>query len=77
MLLNFDDGVLNVLAAAFQLRLLKHVSEDTDHVWDTQVVPLLKKRLDYKTIQQFGHIAIIPVLRKLYSRVLLLLALAL
>ena len=34
MLLDLSDDIFGVLAAAFQLRLLNHTSEDDDVSWD-------------------------------------------
>ena len=71
MLYHLEDDVLDVLAKAFVLRLLNHISEDDDRVWDNQCLNLIKKRADAKFIKDFRPIAIIPVFQKLYSKLFL------
>ena len=74
MLALLGDDVFEMIAEAFQLRLLNALSEDDDASWDEQLVKLLKKKVAAKTVKHFRPIAVIPVLSMLYSRVLLFLA---
>ena len=74
MLQALDDDILEVVASAFKLRLLNHDSEDFDKAWDQQIVLLIRKKLKATFITDFRPIAVISVLQKLYSRVLLELA---
>ena len=74
MLFHLEDDLLCVLAEVFQCRLLNHGPEDPDAAWDHFFVRLLQKRVDAKTIKQLRPISIIPVLSKLYSRFLFMLA---
>ena len=59
------------LARPFKLRLLNHDSKDSDIVWDSQSVLLILKKVKAVFITDFRPIAIISVVQKLYSRVLL------
>ena len=62
MLLSLEDDVFESLASVFEFRLLNHDSEVSDASWDYQVVKLLQKRLNTKTLKDFRPIAIAPVL---------------
>ena len=74
MLFQLDDDVWEAIAQTFRMRMLNHVSEDEDEAWDEQVVQLLRKKVAPKTVKDFRPITILPMLQKLYSRVLLLLS---
>ena len=71
MLFQIDTDVLDELACIFQLRLLNHISEDGDDSWDLQYLNLIRKKLNALFVKDFRPIAIIPVLQKLYSRLIL------
>ena len=71
MLFQLGDDVIEELARAFIFRIINHETEDTDNVWATQSLNLIKKSAHAITIEEFRPIAIIAVLQKLYSKVLL------
>ena len=74
MLHQLDDDIWDLLATVFEMRILNHVSESDDAAWELQMVNLLRKKSIPKTVKDFRPIAIMPVLQKLYSRVLLILS---
>jgi hypothetical protein len=74
MLFDLDHDVLNIIAGVFRARILNHATEDDNTSWDEFCVQLLQKKASAVTIKHFRPISIVPVLSKLYSRVLLLLA---
>ena len=73
MLRELADDILQCIARAFQLRLLNHCSEDGDDAWDFLSVLLIRKKIAATTIKHFRPISIIPVLNKVYSKMLLFL----
>ena len=74
MLRHLDVDVLDLLADVFRLRLLGHHSEHYDDSWKVCVANLVAKVKRPETIKQFRPIAILPVLSKLYSKLILFLA---
>ena len=71
MLLELDDDVLSVLAQIFNTRLLNQSHSPNDTAWDKILVTLLRKKGFANRVQDFRPIASIPVLYKVYSRMLL------
>ena len=71
MLQELDDDLFGVLANMFKLRLLNHVSEDSEHAWAVQSLNLVKKKMRAVMIKDFRLIAMLPVLQKIYSLMLL------
>jgi hypothetical protein len=63
MLHQLDDDVFDELAKAFRFRLLNHVTEDEEKMWENQTLNLVKTKLNAKYIEDFRPIAIIPVLQ--------------
>ena len=73
MLLELDDDLLDILAVALRQRLLNtHIGND-DLGWDHHMVSLIKKRSFKNSVGDLRPIAVLPVLYKVYSRVLLML----
>ncbi len=70
MLKHIDIDILHLIADAFRLRLLNHKSEDQEKVWDEIFINLIPKMRHPKTIRDFRPIAILPVLLKLYCKLL-------
>ena len=71
MLFQLDEDVIEEIARSFTFRLLNHASEDEDKVWELQTLNLIKKKAQAIYIEDFRPIAIIAVLHKLYSKMLL------
>ncbi len=71
MLFQLDDDILDELAKSFRFRLLNHGTEEAEVMWVKQTLSLVKKRANAKHIADFRPIAILPVLQKLYSKMLL------
>ena len=44
MLRELDSDIWETIASCFQFRLLNHWTEDTDSVWKTQLVTMVKKK---------------------------------
>ena len=72
MLIALPDEVLDIIAEAFVDNILNR-NEDKD-TWNICVAKLIAKVKRPKDITQFRPIAIIPVLAKVYSKVIWLLA---
>ena len=62
------------LADSFRMRILHHSSEICEDAWDTCIANLIGKIARPQNITQFRPIAILPVVSKLYSKLLLYLA---
>ena len=74
MLFELEDDVLETIAAAFRVRLLNNETEDSEQVWSQQLVILIQKKTRPVYLTDYRPIAIMAVLQKLYSRVLLLMS---
>ena len=78
MLAKIPDDILDIIVELFRLRILgrSHTkdTEDVDEAWDECVANLIEKVAVPLNISQFRSLALIPVLAKLYSKVLLYLA---
>ncbi len=70
MLRHLDIDILHLIADAFKLRILNHVSEKEEMAWEHIFLNLIPKIVNPGTIKDFRPIAIIPVLAKLYSKLL-------
>ena len=73
MLFCLSDEALDVIALSFRLRLLNTPDESSDQTWSHHVVSLIMKKANATAATDFRPIAILPVLYKWYSRVLMLL----
>ena len=71
MLRCLDIEVLDVLAAAFRLRLLNHPTEDSDNCWGLHLVAMLFKVPHACKVVQFRPIVVLAVLCKLFFRVII------
>jgi len=71
MLQELDDDVLTVLADMFKQRLLNVGPCSEDTAWDENAVQLLKKKGFAHRVRDFRPITVLPVLFKVYSRVIL------
>ncbi|CAK0800839.1 unnamed protein product, partial [Prorocentrum cordatum] len=67
MLQGLETDVLEHLLQAFRLRLRNHTSEYFDTAWSGHVVQLIRKVPDARKISQFRPIALISVLQKILS----------
>ncbi|CAK0910846.1 unnamed protein product [Prorocentrum cordatum] len=67
MLQGLETDVLEHLLQAFRLRLRNHASEHFDAAWSGHVVQLIRKVPDARKISQFRPIALISVLQKILS----------
>ena len=74
MLEVLDEECFEVLALAFNFRLLNHLSESWDDCWDRHCVTLLRKRAQAHLAKDFRPIAVLPVLQKLYPKVLVIIS---
>ena len=74
ILRQLDTESLDVLADAFRLRLINHPSEVNDDSWQCCVANLVAKVPRPTFAKQFRPIAILPVLSKLFSKLIALLA---
>ena len=70
MLAELDTDILDHLADVFRMRLLNHHSELYGSAWDHCCANLIKKVNRPLNITQFRPIAILPVLSKLYSKLI-------
>ena len=70
MLQDLPDDLLDVLISVFVRRLLNEDTED-ENPWEEIFANLIEKKRHPETIKEYRPIAIIPVLAKLYSKVLL------
>ena len=70
MLRELDSDVWETIANCFQFRLLNHWTEDTDSVWKTQLVTMVKKKNGKLTMWGFRPIAMLPIIYRLYSKTL-------
>ena len=70
MLRELDSDIRETIASCFQFRLLNHWTEDTDSVWKTQLVPMVKKKNGKLTMRGFRPIAMLPTIYQLYSKTL-------
>ena len=73
MLQELDDDVLSLLADLFRNRLLNKEPCASDSCWDLHFVTMLRKKQFKHRVKDFRPISALPVLFKVYSRVLLLL----
>ena len=71
MLQALDDDLLTLLAEIFRNRLLNKSTWAADEAWDLHFVKMLRKKGFANRVKDFRPIAVLPVLFKLYSRVLL------
>ena len=74
MLKDLPDDLCDILIDLYTRRLLNHEVPDLENFedpWGEIVANLIAKILRPETVRQFRPIAIIPVLAKLYSKVLL------
>lgn len=70
MLVDLPEDVCDILAGIFELRLLNHVSEDSEVIWDEYEVSLIAKKYGAVRVQDFRPIAVWSVFLKMYSMVL-------
>ena len=70
MLKHLDIDILHLIADVFKLRILNHSSEDDEQAWDQVLLNLIQKKVNPITIKDFRPIAILPVLLKLYAKLL-------
>ena len=70
MLHALDQEFFDLLAYVFRFRLLNHYSEHSDAIWEKNVITLLEKRVGASFIKDFRPITVLPVLYRLYSKVL-------
>ncbi len=70
MLRHLDIDILHLIADAFRLRILNHSSERGERAWEYVFLNLIPKILQSKTIKDFRPIAILPVLSKLFSKLM-------
>ena len=73
MVLELDDDVLDLLAASLRERLLNTTIGHDDPRWDEHLVRLLKTKGFANKVEDFRPIAVLPVLYKTYSHILLML----
>ena len=73
MLLELDDDILDLLASSSKQRILNSNTFSSDPCWDEHLVTMLRKKGFQHRVNDFRPIAVLPVLYKVYSRVLLLL----
>lgn len=73
MLFLLSEEVLDLLAELFKDRFMNRQGNDDNPVWSTHVVSLIAKKGAGEYIMNFRPIALLPVIYKLYSRVLLIL----
>ena len=72
MLFLLSEEVLDLLAELFKDRLMNRQGNDDNLVWNTHVVSLIaKKGGGAEYTKDFRPIALLPVIYKLYSRILL------
>ena len=74
MLLHLPEEVFDVLAALFLDRLMHRNAKDDTHVWSFHTVSLIAKRAGAEFVSEFRPIALLPVVYKWYSKMLLELA---
>ena len=74
MLHKLDDDIYSHLSDAFRDRLLNTKDLADDGAWDTHLVTLLQKKGFQNRVSDFRPIAVIPVMQKLFSQVMLELA---
>jgi hypothetical protein len=73
MLLGLEEQVCDVIAVAFGNRVLNRPEQDADIARAFHIVNLIPKKCGHLTINDFRPIVVLPTMRKLYRRVLLLL----
>ena len=74
MLGALDLDILDHLADTFKMRILNHHSELYGKAWEDCYANLVKKVNRPTNVTQFRPIAILPVLSKLYSKLIFTLA---
>ena len=70
MLRELDSDILETIAGSFRFRLLNHWTDDTDSVWTTQLVTMVKKKNGKLTMRGFRPIAMLTTIYRLYSKTL-------
>ena len=65
-----DSDIWETIASCFQFRLMNHWTEDTESVWRTQLVIMVKKKNGKFTMRGFRQIAMLPTNYRLYSKTL-------
>ena len=70
MLADLPDDLLDLIIHVFTLRMLNGEQEEKNP-WENIVANLIEKKSHPETVKEFRPIALIPVLGKLYSKVLL------
>ena len=70
MLRELDSGIWETIASCFQFRLMNHWTEDTDRLWKTQRITMVKKKNGKLPMRGFRPIAMLPTIYRLYSKTL-------
>ena len=70
MLRELDSDIWETIASCFQFRLMNRWTEDTDKLWKTQLVTMVKKNNGKLTMRVFRPIAMLPTIYRLYSKTL-------
>ena len=66
MLQCLDEDTYDEIAQSFRMRILNHVSEDDDDVWDSHDVSLILKKVAPTSPGMLRHIALVSCLYKLF-----------
>ena len=70
MLRELDADIWETIASCFQFRLMNRWTEETDKLWKTQLVTMVKKKNGKLTMRGFRPIAMLPTIYRLYSKTL-------
>ena len=70
MLRELDSDIWVTIASSFQFSLMKHWTDDSDKLWKTQLVTMVKKKNVKLTMRGFRPIAMLPTIYRLYSKTL-------
>ena len=68
MLRELGSDIWETIASSYQFRLMNHWTEDTESVWKTQLVTMVKKKNGKLTMRGFVRFWCCPLFTRLYSK---------
>ena len=74
MLKYLDDQAYDEIALHSKCRVLNHVPAEDEHIWSEHFVTMIRERMGVVSIKDFWPIAVLPVMFKVFSSCLQLLA---
>ena len=70
MLRELDPDIWETITSCFQFRLFNHWTEETEELWKTQQITMVKKKNGKLTMRGFCPIAMLPAIYRVYSKTL-------